>query len=135
MATRGTSGAAPDCDCANDANGSAATRREVIKFIEVILSIQSALVSGGVLLACLIFARGTRRVTRLRVIDFFPETGHKRTSRSKELNSERGRSGTSRSDDPLSGRIAGSISRDLLPARSGSAPLYLAFGSRLRNRR
>jgi hypothetical protein len=49
----------------------------------------SGLVAGGVSLACLIFARGTLRVTRLQLIDFLPEIGHKRDSRGKELNSER----------------------------------------------
>jgi RNA polymerase sigma-70 factor, ECF subfamily len=50
-----------------------------------ILSIQSGLVAGGVSLACLIFARSTRPVTRLRVIEFLSEIGHKRASRGKEL--------------------------------------------------
>jgi hypothetical protein len=54
----------------------------------VILSIQSGLVAGGVSLACLIFARSARPVTRFRLIDFLPETSHKRASRGKEVNSE-----------------------------------------------
>jgi RNA polymerase sigma-70 factor (ECF subfamily) len=43
------------------------------------------LVAGGVSLACLIFARSTRPVTRLRVIEFLFEIGHKRASGGKEL--------------------------------------------------
>jgi hypothetical protein len=38
------------------------------------------------------------------MIDFWHETGHKRASRGKELNSDRRRSGPSRPDDALSGR-------------------------------
>jgi uncharacterized protein YukE len=41
--------------------------------------------AGGFSLAYLIFARGTRLVTRLRMIDFSQETGHKRASRAKSL--------------------------------------------------
>jgi RNA polymerase sigma-70 factor, ECF subfamily len=75
------------------------------------------LVAGGFSLACLVFARSTRPVTQLRMIDFWYETGHKHASRGKEFNSERRRSGTSCPDDPLSGRITGSISGDLRAAR------------------
>jgi hypothetical protein len=39
---------------------------------------------GGVLLACLIFARGARFVTRSQMIDFPQESGHKDASRGKE---------------------------------------------------
>src|SRR5260370_42450263 len=92
-------------------------------------------VVGGVSLACLIFARGTRPVTRLGIIDFRQETGHKSASRGKEFKSERRSSGTSRPDDPLSGRIIGRISGDLRAACTGSAPVSVAFGMRLRNRR
>src|SRR5262249_16295913 len=101
----------------------------------VILSIQSGSFAGGVSLACLIFARSTRAVTRLRLIDFLHEIGYKRASRGKELDRERERSGTSRSDDSLSGRITGSISGDLRAARTRSAPVSAAFGRRLGNRR
>jgi hypothetical protein len=50
-----------------------------------------ALVAGGVSLAYLIFARSTRPVTRLQMIDFCEESGHKRASRGKGVNSERRR--------------------------------------------
>src|SRR5262249_32126641 len=66
---------------------------------------------------------------------FLHETGHKRVSRGKELNNERRRSGTSRPDDALSGRITGSISGDVRAARTGSAPVSVASGRRLRDRR
>jgi len=39
---------------------------------------------GGVLPACLIFARGARSVTRSKMIDFRQESGHKGASRGKE---------------------------------------------------
>src|SRR6202140_356366 len=113
-----------------DAAGSIVIRRGKSSFMVYLDS-----VAGGISLAYLIFARGTRSVTRLRMIDFWQESGHKRASRSKEFNSERRRSGTSRPDDPLSGRITGSISGDLRAARAGSAPVSVAFGRRLRNRR
>jgi len=42
------------------------------------------------LLACLIFARSVRPVTRLRGIDFLFETGHKQASRGKEVSVSEG---------------------------------------------
>src|SRR5215469_18610107 len=79
--------------------------------------------------------RSTPCVTRLRLIDFHEETGHKCASRGKEFNSERRRSGTACSDGPVPGRIVGSISGDLRAARSGGAPVSVAFGRPFRNRR
>src|SRR6516165_12609936 len=102
IAAAGTPGAPTDCDCATDAAGSAATRKGSNSFTSILLD-------GGFSLAYLIFARGAGAVTRLRMIVFSHETGHKDASRGKELNGERRRSRTSRSDDALSGRIARSI--------------------------
>src|SRR5260370_9440613 len=85
--------------------------------------------------SCLIFACGTRRVTRLRLIDVPRETGHKRASRGKEVDGERRRSGASRPDDPVSGRIAGSVSGDVRAAGAGFAAVSFAPVRRLRNRR
>jgi len=42
-------------------------------------------VAGGISLAYLIFARGARPVTRLRMIDFWQESGHKSASSGKEF--------------------------------------------------
>src|SRR5260370_31013471 len=86
-------------------------------------------VVGGVSLACLIFARGTRPVTRLGIIDFRQETGHKSASRGKEFKSERRRSGTSRPDDPLSRWITGSFSGDLRATLTARPPLSVPFAS------
>src|SRR5215467_7508631 len=110
-----TLGTPPDCDCATDAAGSAAMSKGIMDFIRFTSRLFCI---WRLSLACLIFARRAPLVTRLRWIDFRHEIGHKVASRSKELNSERRRSGTSRLDDPLSGRITGRISGDLRAARA-----------------
>jgi hypothetical protein len=67
--------------CAStDAAGSIVIRRGKSSFMVYLDS-----VVGGISLAYLIFARGTRSVTRLRMIDFWQESGHKSASSGKEF--------------------------------------------------
>jgi hypothetical protein len=79
IAALGRPEAGLDCDCATDATGSAAMRRGSSSFTSILL------VVGGFLLACLIFARGARFVTGLRMRDFFDEAGHKPAAAGKEF--------------------------------------------------
>src|SRR2546423_1047372 len=93
IATLGTPEAPPECGCATDAEGSTAISKGIVNFIGYPFD--------SVRFDC------WRRLARLLDIclrrpacdtiseeRFLSETGHKRTSRRKELNSERRRTGT-----------------------------------------
>jgi NAD(P)-dependent dehydrogenase (short-subunit alcohol dehydrogenase family) len=71
----------------------------------------------------LIFAHSAQPVTRLQIIDFLRETGHKRASRGKEFNSERRRSGPSR---PIRNNAGNTCSPKHPIGRLGHAMLFLA---------